>query len=200
MAVMSASVVAPAAGGDAATYLALTAMLAIMVGVMLLAAGLFKLGFLSEFLAKPVITGFIVGLAITIAVGQLPNLFGVPGTDGNVFDKLIGLAQELSTAGADQIGLALGLGTMVLILVLRRIDRRIPGPLIAVIGTIVLATVLGLADAGLAVVGEISAGFPTPSLPGVGLGDLAYLATGAAGIVFSCGLAIAPTVKKYRRL
>ena len=79
MAVMSASVVAPAAGGDAATYLAMTAMLAILVGVMLLVAGVLRLGFLAEFLAKPVITGFIVGLALTIAVGQLPKLFGVDG-------------------------------------------------------------------------------------------------------------------------
>ncbi|MFV2062795.1 MAG: SulP family inorganic anion transporter [Chloroflexota bacterium] len=195
MAVMSASVVAPAAGGDAATYLALTAMLAIMVGVMLLAAGLLKLGFLSEFLAKPVITGFIVGLAITIAVGQLPKLFGLPGTDGNVFDQLVGLARELSTGDVDLVGLGLGLGAMVLILVLRRVDRRIPGPLIAVMGAIALATLLGLADAGLAVVGDIAVGFPTPSLPRVGLGDLAYLATGAAGIVF---LALAESIAASR--
>ena len=200
MAVMSASVVAPAAGGDEATYLALTAMLALMVGAMLLVAGLLKLGFLSEFLAKPVITGFIVGLAITIVVGQLPKLFGVPGTSGNVFDQLRGLAEELSALAGNMptsnlVGLALGLAAMILILVLRRVDRRIPGPLIAVIGAIVLASVLGLADEGLAVVGDIAVGFPTPSLPGVGLGDLAYLATGAAGIVF---LALAESISASR--
>jgi SulP family sulfate permease len=200
MAVMSASVVAPAAGGDEATYLALTAMLAIMVGVMLLAAGIFKLGFLSEFLAKPVITGFIVGLAITIVVGQLPKLFGVPGTDGNVFDQLIGLTQELVAIAGNMptsniIGFVMGVAAMALILVLRRIDRRIPGPLIAVVGAIVVASVLGLAEEGVEVVGDIAVGFPTPSLPGVGLGDLAYLATGAAGIVF---LALAESIAASR--
>ena len=108
MAVMSASVVAPAAGGDAATYVAMTAMLAIIVGLYLIAAGILKLGFLAEFLAKPVITGFIVGLAITIAVGQLPKLFGVPGTDGNVIDQLVHFVGELPETNL--ISLALGLG------------------------------------------------------------------------------------------
>jgi len=182
MAVMSASVVAPAAGGDAATYIAMTAMLAIIVGLYLLAAGILKLGFLAEFLAKPVITGFIVGLAITIAVGQLPKLFGVEGSDGNVIEQLISFAGELSETNV--ISLALGLAAMVIILVARRIDRRIPGPLIAVIGAILLSTALDLTDEGVAVVGDISGGLPSPGLPNVSLGDLTYLAAGAAGIMF----------------
>jgi sulfate permease, SulP family len=193
MAVMSASVVAPVAGGDEATYLAMTAMLAIIVGIYLLAAGLLRLGFLSEFLAKPVITGFIVGLAITIAVGQLPRLLGVPSTSGNVFDQLLGLAGELPQT--EVAGLTLGVAAMVVILVLRRIDRRIPGPLIAVAGAVLITTALGLADEGLAVVGDISGGMPAPGLPHIGLGDLAYLATGAAGIFF---LALAESVAAAR--
>ena len=193
MAVMSASVVAPAAGGDEMTYLAMTAALALIVGGFLLVSGLLKLGFLSEFLAKPVITGFIVGLAITIAVGQLPKLLGVPATSGNVFTQLSGLIDELS--GTDTAGLLLGLAAIALILVTRRIDRRIPGPLIAVGGAIVITTALGLADTGLAVVGDISGGIPTPGLPHIGLGDLAYLAAGAAGIYF---LALAESVAAAR--
>jgi sulfate permease, SulP family len=193
MAIMSASVVAPAAGGDEATYLAMTAMLALIVGLYLLAAGVLRLGFLSEFLAKPVITGFIVGLAITIAVGQLPKLLGVPKTSGNVVDQLLGLVGELPET--DVAGLGLGLAAIVIIVVLRRIDRRIPGPLIAVAGAIVIASVLDLADRGVAVVGDISGGIPGPGLPHVGLGDLAYLATGAAGIFF---LALAESVAAAR--
>jgi high affinity sulfate transporter 1 len=193
MAVMSASVVAPAAGGDPATYVAMTAMLAIIVGVYLLAAGILKLGFLSEFLAKPVITGFIVGLAITIAVGQLPKLFGVEGSDGNVLDQLVHFVGELPETNL--IALALGIAAMVIIIVSRMIDRRIPGPLIAVIGAILLSSALDLAEDGVAVVGDISGGVPSPGLPGVSLGDLAYLATGAAGIMF---LALAESLAASR--
>ncbi len=193
MAVMSASVVAPAAAGDAATYTAMTAMLAIIVGVYLLAAGILKLGFLAEFLAKPVITGFIVGLAITIAVGQLPKLLGVEGSDGNVFDQLAHLIGELPETNV--ISLALGLAAMVIIIAARAIDRRIPGPLIAVIGAILLSTALDLADEGVAVVGDISGGVSAPGVPDVSLGDLAYLATGAAGIMF---LALAESLAASR--
>lgn len=193
MAVMSASVVAPIAGGDAASYLALTSMLAIIVGLYLLAAGVLKLGFLSEFLAKPVITGFLVGLAITIAVGQLPKLFGVAGSSGNVFQQLAGLAQQLSDT--DITSLLLGAGAMVVIVVLRAIDRRIPGPLIAVVAAIALTSLLGLAQDGLAVVGDISGGVPVPSLPDIDFSDIAYLATGAAGIFF---LALAESVAAAR--
>ena len=182
MAVMSASVVAPVAGGDAATYLAMTAMVAVMVGVMLLAAGLLKLGFLAEFLAKPVITGFIVGLAVTIVVGQLPKLLGVPGSDGNVFDQVGHLVGELSRS--DPVSLALGGAAIALILVLRRVDRRIPGPLIAVAIAVVLSWALGLDEQGLAVVGDLSAGLEAPSLPDVSISDIAFLAAGAAGVMF----------------
>ena len=182
MAVMSASVVAPVAGGDAATYLAMTAMVAVMVGVMLLAAGLLKLGFLAEFLAKPVITGFIVGLAVTIVVGQLPKLLGVPGSDGNVFDQVGHLVSELSRS--DPVSLALGGAAIALILVLRRVDRRIPGPLIAVAIAVVLSWALGLDEQGLAVVGDLSAGLEAPSLPDVSISDIAFLAAGAAGVMF----------------
>ena len=182
MAVMSASVVAPAAGGDAATYVAMTAMLAIIVGLYLLAAGILKLGFLSEFLAKPVITGFIVGLAITIVVGQLPKLFGVEGSSGNVFDQLRHFIGELPDTNL--MALAIGLAAMVVIIGARFIDRRIPGPLIAVIGAILIATALGLDEKGVAVVGDFGRGVPSPGIPNVSLGDLVYLAAGAAGIMF----------------
>lgn len=182
MAVMSVSVVAPAAGGDAATYMAMTAMLAILVGAMLVAAGALRLGFLAEFLAKPVITGFIVGLALTIAVGQLPKLFGVEGGEGNVFEQLSYFLGELPDTYLP--GLAVGLAAMALIIVLRRVDRRIPGPLIAVAGATLLSAGLDLESDGLAVVGQITAGLQAPSVPAVDLGDIAYLATGAAGVMF----------------
>lgn len=182
MAIMSAAVIAPLAGGDAAAYVGLSAALALVVGVMLVLAGLLRLGFISEFLAKPVVTGFIVGLAITIVIGQLPKLFGVTVSGDNVFQDLYDLAGQLQYT--NPYTLALGVGAIVLILALRRVSRRIPGPLVALVLGIVLVPLLGLEAKGVAVVGPVTTGFPLPGLPKAGLRDIPFLVAGAAGIVF----------------
>ena len=88
MAIMSASVVADLAGGDAPIYVVLTAALALIVGGILVAAGIARLGFISDFLTKSVVTGFIFGLAITIIVGQLPKILGVPSLTGSLPDQV----------------------------------------------------------------------------------------------------------------
>jgi len=95
MAVMSASVVVGLAGGDPALYLALTSALALMVGAILVAAGVAKLGFISDFLAKSVVTGFITGLAITIIIGQLPKILGLPSLSGSLPEQIVQLVGEL---------------------------------------------------------------------------------------------------------
>jgi len=182
MAIMSASVVGGMTSGDPATYLALTAALALMVGVILIAGGIARLGFISDFLSKPVVTGFVFGLAITIIVGQLPKLFGVPGTSDNIFQQLAQLAGYLPPA--NWYTLAVGGGALLLILVLRRISRRIPGALVALVLGIAAASLLPLAEYGVSLVGEVSTGVPLPGLPGISLLSIPLLAAGAAGIVF----------------
>ena len=182
MAVMSASVVADLAGGDPAAYLAFTAALALTVGVMLVAAGLARLGFISDFLTKSVVTGFIIGVAITIIVGQLPKILGVPGLDGSLPEQLAQLVASLPDT--NPYTLAVGLGSLLLILVLRRISPRIPGPLIVLVLGILAVSLLGLAAYDVSVVGEVATGVPLPSIPTVPLTSLPYLVLGAAGIVF----------------
>ena len=182
MAIMSASVVGDLAGGDAATYVALTAALALTVGVMLVAAGVARLGFIADFLTKSVVTGFIFGLAITIIVGQLPKILGVPGLSGSLPEQVVQLVGSLPDT--NPYTLAVGLTALVLILVLRRISRRIPGPLIALVVGIVAVSALGLEAHGVSVVGEVATGVPLPSLPQVPLSSIPFLALGAAGIVF----------------
>jgi SulP family sulfate permease len=182
MAIMSASVVADLAGGDGAAYVAFTAALALIVGAMLVAAGVARLGFISDFLAKSVVTGFIVGLSITIIVGQLPKLLGVPGLSGSLPEQVVQLVDELPDTNTAT--LAVGLVALILILVLRRISRRIPGPLIALVLGIVAVAALDLDELGVSVVGEVATGLPLPSIPGVPLTSLPILALGAAGIVF----------------
>ena len=182
MAVMSASVVADLARGDPASYLALTAALALIVGGILVAAGIARLGFISDFLAKSVVTGFIIGLAVTIIVGQLPKILGVGSLSGSLPEQLVQLAGELSSF--NPATLAVGLAALAIILLLRRFAPRVPGPLIVLILGIVAVPVLDLAAHGVQVVGEVATGLPSPSLPSVPLTNVPYLLLGAAGIVF----------------
>jgi SulP family sulfate permease len=182
MAVMSASAVAGLAGGDPAAYLAFTAALALTVGVMLLAAGLARLGFISDFLTKSVVTGFIIGVAITIIIGQLPKILGVPSLDGSLPEQLVQLVSELPDT--NPVTLAVGVISLALILVLRKISRRIPGPLIALVLGIIAVSLLDLGTYDVSVVGEVATGVPLPSIPTVPLTSIPYLVLSAAGIVF----------------
>src|SRR3954447_6250704 len=181
MAIMSASVVAPLAAGDPLLFVTFTAALALVVGALLVAAGLLRLGFLADFLAKPVITGFVIGLAITILVGQLPKLLGLPPVSGSILDQLGQMVASLPDA--QLLSAALGAASLAVILVLKRVAPRIPGALIALVGGILLVSVLGLADKGVAVVGQVSTSIPLPGLPHVDLGQLTYLAAGALGLL-----------------
>jgi SulP family sulfate permease len=95
MAVMSAAVVAPLAGGDMVLFAGLSAALALTVGVMLIVAGIVKLGFISDFLSKSVVVGFVFGLAISIAVSQAPKLFGVPAGSGTTIQQFVQLLGNL---------------------------------------------------------------------------------------------------------
>jgi SulP family sulfate permease len=182
VAIMSASVVAGLAGGDPAAYLAFTAALALTVGLILVAAGIARLGFIADFLAKSVVTGFVIGVAITIIVGQVPKILGVPGLDGSLPEQLAQLVSELPDTNT--YTLAVGLGALVLILVLRRISRRIPGPLVALVAGILAVTAFDLEAHGVSVVGEVATGVPLPSIPSIPLTSIPYLLLGAAGIVF----------------
>lgn len=182
MAVMSAAVIVDLARGDAATYVALTAALALTVGVILVVAGFARLGFVSDFLSKPVVTGFIFGLAITVLVGQLPKVLGVPGVSGTLPEQVV---QLLGTLGyVNLYTVAVGGAALALILVLRRISRRIPGPLIVLVLGIAAVPLLNLESHGVTVVGEIATGVPLPSFTAVPLSSVPFLVVGAVGIVF----------------
>lgn len=186
MAVMSAAVVLPMAGGDPELYLELTATLALVVGLYLIAAGALKLGFIGDFLSKSVVTGFIFGLALNIAIGQLPKIFGVPKGLGNFFQQAFQLIMKLPEA--DLATTILGVGTLVFVLVMKRRNPLFPAGLAAVAAGIVLVQLLGAAAATQGIefdtVGEIATGLPTLSIPRPGVFNLPYLAVSAVGIVF----------------
>jgi sulfate permease, SulP family len=123
-AALSAATVGSLAHGDAATFAALPAALALVVAVVFAAAGLLRLGGVSDLISKPILVGFLFGLGMTIAVGQLPKLLGVKGGSGNFFPKLWDLLGQLDeTSGAT---LAVGAASVAVLVVLRRRAPTLP--------------------------------------------------------------------------
>jgi high affinity sulfate transporter 1 len=193
IAIMSASVVAAIAASDPSSYLPLSAGLAVIVGLILVVAGVARLGFLSQFLAASVVTGFVIGLAVVITVGQIPALLGIPAGGATIIEKLVNIVENLDELNAWTAWL--GAGTVVGIVVLRRFARRIPGALVALVVGIGLSTLLDLEAHGVAVVGDVVTGIPPLSIPRVPFGDIVFLIAGAFGIVF---LALAESIGAAR--
>jgi high affinity sulfate transporter 1 len=193
VAIMSASVVAALAATTVDEYVALSAALALIVGAILVVAGLARLGFLSQFLAASVVTGFVIGLAVTITIGQIPDLLGLPPVSGPTVERVGEIASSLGLVQPETA--ALGIGCVVGIVVLRRIAPRAPGPLLALVVGIVLSDVLDLPARGVEVVGDVATGLPRLGIPSIPLADLVFLIAGAAGIVF---LALAESIGAAR--
>jgi sulfate permease, SulP family len=180
VAILSAATIAPIAGGSAERYLSLTALLALIVGVVLALAGLARLGFIAEFLAKPVLAGYMVGLGLVILVGQLSSLLGIPSGSGNFFQLARNVLANLDNV--DGWTVAVGLSSLALILVLRALSPRLPGALIVVVAGVVAARVLDLSTHGVAELGTISASLPEVSVPSLSLTDIENLIAGALGL------------------
>lgn len=193
-AALSAATVADFATAGSNHFVALTATLALCAGLAALIAGLLRLGFLAGFISEPVLKGFIVGLALTIVVGQLPKLFGVSGGSGDFFEKLADLIGKLGqTSGAT---LAVGLLSLACVLGLRRVAPLVPGSLVVVLLSILAVALLGLDDHGVSIVGHIDGGLPSYGLPDVSLHDAGQLAAGGIAIMlvgFAEGLGAAKT-------
>ncbi|MDP2287599.1 MAG: SulP family inorganic anion transporter [Actinomycetota bacterium] len=181
-AALSASIVADFAAPSGQDFIAITAALAIVTGILGIAAGLARLGFLANFISEPVLKGFIVGLALTIIAGQLPELFGVTKESGNFFQEIAGLIGNLPSTNSAT--LAVGLVSLTVVLGFRRWLPLLPGSLAAVVLGILATTLLDLPAKGVEVVGPISAGLPSVGLPdGLGFEDYLALGLAAAGVL-----------------
>jgi SulP family sulfate permease len=175
VALLTASVVAPMAAGDPARYLALAGALALIAGGWLILSGLIGLGFVTRFLSRPLLMGYVAGSAIVMIVSQLDSLIGVKLEAED--DTLAELAETISRLGETDITtLLVGLGVVGVTLLVRRIDRRLPAYLVSVLAAIAVSVIADLAGRGVAVVGTIEPGLPALGLPAVGLADLAALA------------------------
>jgi high affinity sulfate transporter 1 len=178
---VAAAIIPLAAGGDPADRIALAGMLAILVGALMLAGGLARFGFVTELLSMPVRLGYLMGIAVTVIVAQLPKLFGFSVDAESLIpalrDFFAGLEETNATA------LAIGLGSIAVIIGARRVAPRFPGVFLAVVAATIAAAALGLADE-IPVVGAVPEGLPDLAVPDVSFDDLKALIPAAVGIAF----------------
>ncbi|HET6501929.1 MAG TPA: sulfate permease [Amycolatopsis sp.] len=179
-ALMTGAVLAPLAVGDPGRYAALAAILAVLVGGICLVAGLARVGFVADLLSRPVLAGYLAGIAVIMIVSQLGTLTRIPSGGGDLFTELRSFVTHLSLLHWPT--LALGLGVLALLLVLGRTVPRVPAPLIGVLLATVVVVLFHLPGAGIQVVGAVPAGLPVPAVPRVSAADVPSLLLPAMGI------------------
>ncbi len=176
-----AAAVAPMADGNTELYVGLALLLSLMVGVLQFGLGVARFGFLVNFLSHPVLSGFTSAAAFIIGLSQLKHLLGIDLPRSNFI-------HEILWAAATQLGevhgltLLLGLGSILVLVGLRRWAPSVPGALVAVGATTVIVWALGLAQQGVAIVGSVPSGLPSPSLPPLDWGSVQQLAPSAFAI------------------
>ncbi len=179
-AIMTATAVAPLAGGDAARYAVLAALLALLVGLVSLLARVARLGFITDFLSKPVLVGYILGATLIVIGSQLGKMFGIKLQSDKFFQQVVELIGRLDEAHL--LTVAIGVVCMAALLIMRRINRKLPGPLIVVVGAIVVSAVFDLQAKGVAIVGAVPAGLPQLTIPAVTVQDIFALLPAALAL------------------
>ncbi|HUK38957.1 MAG TPA: SulP family inorganic anion transporter [Methanomicrobiales archaeon] len=185
-AVVLASGLAAMAVPGSPVYVAYAGMVALLAAAFLVLAGLLKLGFVSDFLSRPVIIGFLTGVGIQIAIGQLAGMLGVGPAGGGPLLQLVSLLGSLPLASLPT--LAITLTVIGMMLLARRVGSRVPGPLIAVVWAILISWAFGLPSHGIAVLGSVPGGLPAIVFPSVPLSEvtpLVYLAAACFVIILA---------------
>lgn len=198
-AAVSATAVGHVAGGDAASFAALSAALALVTAAVLVAAGALRLGGVTDLISKPVLTGFLFGLGLTVAVGQLPKLLGVTGGSGDFFQKLWHVLGELDSTSGWTV--AVGAVSVALLIVLPRVSPQLPATLVVLVFSIVVSRALDLPGRGVDVVGALPSALPDPTVPDVSGRDLLELLPAAVGVMLlACaeGIGVARSVASER--
>jgi sulfate permease, SulP family len=172
-ALMTAIAIGPLATGDPARYAGLAATLALLVGAMSVAAWLLRLGFVADLLSRPVLVGYLAGVAVIMIADQLRRASGVPVTGQTFLAQVGSFARGLGQM--QPVTVAVAAAVLVFLFVLQSQWPRAPGPLLAILGATAAAAVFGLASHGVAVVGPIPAALPSPGLPDVHPGVLREL-------------------------
>ncbi len=179
-ALMTAVTIGPLAAGDPVRYAALAAMLALLVGLLCVAGAAARLGFLADLLSRPVLVGYMAGVAVLMIVSQLGKVTGVHASGDSALTEVGSFLGGLGQVHGPT--LLLSTGVLVFLLVAGRLLPKLPVPLIAVLLATAGMAAFSLRDQGVAVIGAIPAGFPTPAVPSVSGGDLAGLLLPAIGV------------------
>ena len=179
-ALLTAAAIGPIAAGDPGRYAALAALLAMLVaGYCVVAWGL-RLGFVADLLSRPVLVGYLTGVALTMIVGQLGTVTGAEVSRGSVTERTVSFVENLDTI--DPVTTALAAVVLALLLVIQRWLPKAPGPLIVVLGASAVVAVAGWSDR-VAVVGDIPVGLPVIEIPAVTTSDVGLLALPALGLM-----------------
>lgn len=176
-----AAAILPLALADGQRAVALAGLLAIMVGALLLLGGILRLGFVTDLLSKPIRVGYLNAIALLVIVSQIPKLLGFSTDADGVWPEFVAIVQSIAAGDALPMAVAFGLGSLVIIFVLKWLKSPVPGVLVVVVVSMVLTAVFALQDS-LPVVGALPQGLPAPALAGLMWSDVAALAGPAAGI------------------
>jgi len=198
VAILSAATVGGLVASDAATFWEATSWLAIITGAILVILGLVRMGWIANFMSQPVLDGFIVGLAITIAVGQLDKMFGIEAEGQSVVREFLDIIAQI---GDWHLGsMAVGFVSLAVLFLMHKFTPKIPAALTVVIFAILASAAFGFEDAGIHIVGEIPSGLPPIGLPGWPAGVvLGELIIGALAIVIVGYAESLAAAKEYAR-
>lgn len=183
-----------AAGSD--EFISLTIMLAILVGLLLIIGGLLRAGVLADFFSKPVLDGFIVGVAITIVVGQLDKLLGYEVEELEFIPDILVLFKDFGMTHWPT--LVIGLVSLALLFLIEKYIPKVPASITVLFLAIIVSALLGFEEMGIHIVGEIPAGLPPIGLPeGVSLDQVMALLPGAAAIALVAFAESIATARTY---
>jgi high affinity sulfate transporter 1 len=180
-ALISSVTVAALATSGSKDYLVLTSAIAIIVGICFLLFGLFKMGWVANFIPTPVMKGFIQGLVWVTIIGQVPKLLGIKGGAGNFWQKLSEIAHQLPQSHL--VTTITGITSLIVLFVLKEYFPKIPSALTTVILAILAVTFLGLGEKGVDLIGSIETGLPPLSFPEVSIGQIQGIVAGSLAIV-----------------
>jgi len=183
LAPMIAAAILPLAAGDPRRAVTVAAVLALLAGVFGIVAGLLRLGFITDLLAKPIRYGYMNGIALTVLVSQMPKLFGFSVKGEGLIERITGFAAGVAAGRTNRVTLALGVAVLVTILALKRF-ARVPGVLFAVVGAMLTVSWLHLATRfGVGVLGDLPRGLPGFAIPVLSLQEIGSLSAAALAIV-----------------
>lgn len=177
-----AAVVLPLAAGDAMTAVLLSSAMSVLAGLVCIGAGMAKAGVVTELLSKPVRVGYLNGIAVIVLISQLPKALGFSVDGESSLEILFGVFQGIADGQVLIPAVLLSAGSVAVIVILRRINPVIPGIVIATVGSIIVVALFDLADAGVALVGDIPVGLAGFHLPIVGLDTIPALVGGAIAV------------------